>query len=156
MKSLSIAGFFFLVHTMGALACSGGGSSLATMSPDRLAELKAELAANAAAVAAINRSNATLDKAIAVAKGFDVVFGAVVSLVPGGSSAYNAGKTVGYTAMGDYNSAGVSAVKGVVSYLGGSGASTVAGQIAARTVSFGISAVGAVNAGQSIGQAFGK
>lgn len=139
MKNLIMAVIFATVSS-GAFACRGGGYS-----PD--------LAVGQLTSDQIAQQLARLDKAYAIASAIDVVIGQTVSLVPYGGAAYNSGKTLGYTVMGDVPSATKAAISGAVGVMGQ--VPGVYGTIS-KAVDFAIDASQAVEVGQQVGGAFGR
>lgn len=130
--------------------CGGGSYSLASLSPNVRAAMT-EI--NAWERAEIDRHTAFLDKAIGAAKAVDLVLSQTANLVPGGGSVYNAGKVIGYVAMGEGKEAGKSAIQGVFGIMGK--APGVYGAFSKAT-SFTISAIDAVSIGQEVGRTFGQ
>lgn len=138
-----------------AFACGGANYSRAKLSPNQRAAIEAEIAKAGAESDEISRRNATLDKAIAVAKVVDVLVSQGVSLVPYGGAAYSGGKAVGYAAMGEAVEAGKAAVWGVIGTMSVAGSGEAIGTVS-KVVLFLHDADGAVSVGTQTGEAFSQ
>ncbi len=132
--------------------CGGGSYSLAGSSPNVRAAM---MEINAWERAEIDRHTAFLDKSIAAAKTVDLVLSQTAILAAGsyGTAAYNAGKVIGYVAMGEGQEAGKSAIQGVFGIMGK--APAVYGAVSKAT-SFAIDATNAVRIGQELEGTFGQ
>lgn len=131
-----------------ALACGGGGYGGESLSPRVKEAMREAMRAEQARAAELDRTIANFDRAIAAVKAADLVFGQVVSLLPGGSAAHSGGKTAGHVAMGNIGAAAKSAITGVLGAMGDT-------SVAAKTVNVAIHANDAVSVGNEVGDAFG-